>query len=101
MSRYSNRPGFRERLVVSNCEILTNRFFKLFASSFRLLWPFSISDAYEFDYSRGLYAFTNDFHSCIQDIRVWTMSKEFFQEFPELEDDITAECSGLVLNPDT
>lgn len=101
ISRYYIRPGFRERLVVSNCEILTDRFFKLFASSFRLLWPFSISDAYEFDFLSGQYGFTNGFLSHIRDISVWTMSREFFQEFPELEDDMTVESPVCVQLPDT
>lgn len=87
-----SRPGFRERLVVSNCETLTNRFFRFFASCFRLSWPYSISDAYEIDPPSGLYSFSNAFLAHIRDIRMWAMGKDFFQYFPELQDDMAAEA---------
>lgn len=85
------RPGFRERLVVSDCEILTNRFFKSFASCFRLIWPYPLSDIYEFDAASGLYFLSNTFQMHIRDIRMWTMCKEFFQDFPQLQDDMSVD----------
>ncbi|OJJ88301.1 DUF3425 domain-containing protein, partial [Aspergillus glaucus CBS 516.65] len=84
-------PGFRERLVVSDCEILTNRFFKGFASCFRLIWPYPISDIYEYDATSGLYLFSNTFQMHIRDIGMWTMCKEFFQNFPQLQDDMSVD----------
>lgn len=87
----SVRPGFRERLVISNCEILTDQFFKYFASCFRLCWPYSIGDAYRVDPVSKLYSFSDTFEKHVWDIRMWTMSREFFEIFPDLQDDMAPE----------
>ncbi|KAH8695418.1 hypothetical protein BGW36DRAFT_382659 [Talaromyces proteolyticus] len=86
-------PGFRERLVISNCEVLTDRFFKYFASCFRLFWPHSISDSYKMVSDSGLYSFSDAFRTHAQDISTWTMCKEFFLSFPELQEDMQSEIS--------
>jgi hypothetical protein len=87
--------------VISNCEILTDRFFKYFAYCFRLLWDYSISDTYEVDPASGMYSFSNVFIRHVEDIGRWTMCKEFFQSFPELQDDIALEVptSAASLTP--
>jgi hypothetical protein len=92
------RPGLRERLVLSNCEILTDPFFKTFGTCFRLIWPYPISYAYEFDAAGGLYSFTQAFQMHIREIKMWTMCEEFFQSYPQLRDDISADpCGSSVL----
>ncbi|KAL2802331.1 hypothetical protein BJX63DRAFT_415301 [Aspergillus granulosus] len=73
---YRPRSGFRERLVLSDCEILTDRFFKCFASCFRLSWPHSISSAYIIQPGGKLYSFSNK------------MCGAFFLLFPALEEDM-------------
>ncbi|KAL2818567.1 hypothetical protein BJX63DRAFT_383417 [Aspergillus granulosus] len=73
---YRPRPGFRERLVLSDCEILTDRFFKCFASCFRLSWPHSISSAYVIQPGGELYSFSDE------------MCGAFFSLFPALEEDM-------------
>lgn len=89
------RPGFRERLVLSNCEVLSDRFFKYFASCFRLLWPYPICDAYRMDPTNNFYHFSDIFDKHVGEIRMWTMNKEFFDIFPELYDDIALETPFL------
>lgn len=89
-----NRPGLRERLVLSNCEILTDEFFKSFGSCYRLVWPYPISHAYVIDAASGLYAFSQTFQTHVRDIKMWTMSDEFFQMYPQLRDDISPESCG-------
>lgn len=89
------RPGFRERLVFSNCEILTDRFFRYFASCFRLSWPHSISNAYQVDPGNALYSFSEAFSLHLADISKWKMSKTFFSLFPTLEEDMTSENATL------
>lgn len=86
-----SRPGFRERLVFSDCEILTDRFFKSFASCFRLSWPHSISSAYEIQPGSALYSFSSDFGQHVVDLSKWTMCKAFFSSFPALEEDMLSE----------
>ncbi|KAE8364912.1 hypothetical protein BDV27DRAFT_144882 [Aspergillus caelatus] len=84
-------PGFRERLVFSNCDILTDRFFKYFASCFRLSWPHSISNAYEINPEDGLYSFSEAFSLHLVDLSKWKMCKAFFSIFPTLEEDMSSE----------
>ncbi|KAE8375164.1 hypothetical protein BDV26DRAFT_21368 [Aspergillus bertholletiae] len=84
-------PGFRERLVVTNCEVLNDRFFKFFSSCFRLYWPYPISEAYTVDRVSRLYGLSEKFNKHIWDIGMWTMSKEFFDVFPELLEDMAVE----------
>ncbi|KAE8143458.1 hypothetical protein BDV38DRAFT_277478 [Aspergillus pseudotamarii] len=97
-------PGFRERLVFSNCDILTDRFFKYFASCFRLSWPYSISNAYEINPGNALYSFSEAFSLHLVDLSKWKMCKAFFSLFPALEEDMASENvpspSSFTLPPD-
>ncbi|KAE8375821.1 hypothetical protein BDV26DRAFT_266907 [Aspergillus bertholletiae] len=84
-------PGFRERLVFTNCDILTDRFFKHFASYFRLSWPHSIGNAYETDPATALYSFSDTFTLHLVDLSRWQMCQSFFALFPTLEEDMAPE----------
>lgn len=85
------RPGFRERLVMSDCDILTDRFFRYFSSCFRLYWPYSVGDAYYIDPTTNLYSFSDTFDRHVRDIGMWTFNDDFFKVFPNLLDDMERE----------
>ncbi|KAL3442010.1 hypothetical protein BJX65DRAFT_321792 [Aspergillus insuetus] len=85
---YRPRPGFRERLVLSDCEMLTDRFFKCFVSCFRLSWPYSISSAYVIQPGTELYSFSEEFTKHVADLSTWSMCGAFFSQFPDLEEDM-------------
>jgi hypothetical protein len=74
--------------VLSDCEILTDRFFKSFASCFRLSWPHSISSAYVIQPGNELYSFSDEFSSHVADLSTWSMCGAFFSLFPDLEEDM-------------
>ncbi|KAL3484206.1 hypothetical protein BJX62DRAFT_230416 [Aspergillus germanicus] len=88
-------PGLRERLVLSDCEILTDRFFKCFASSFRLSWSHSISSVYVNQPGSELYSFSDEFTKHVADLSTWRMCGTFFSLFPALEEDMLSE-SGTI-----
>ena len=76
---------------MSDCDILTDRFFRYFTSCFRLFWPYSVSDAYQVDQTTNMYLFSDTFDRHIRDISMWTFSEDFFKFFPHLVDDMELE----------
>ncbi|KIW79470.1 hypothetical protein Z517_06082 [Fonsecaea pedrosoi CBS 271.37] len=84
---YRPRPGLRERFTFADPQLLNNKFWKLFALSFRLHWPYELGDIFRLD-ETGLYQFSGLYEKTFRDINTWTMDCEFFQAFPETYDDI-------------
>jgi hypothetical protein len=84
-----DRPGLRERLVLTGSQILTDEFFGNFAASFRFIWPHGLSDVYHIDAITGLHSLSSLFKESHRDIRNWTMDQRFFDAFPEVYYDLT------------
>lgn len=82
------RPGLRERLTISEDNILTNRFWYSFAHNFRFIWPHSPLQAVEVNPSTSCYQLSTDFQTCMQDIGRYRMKSQFFTQFPQLHEDI-------------
>lgn len=84
-----DRPGLRERLVLTGSQILTDDFFSNFASNFRFDWMHKMSDIYDVDAITGLHSLSSLFKESLRDIRNWTMDQKFFEAFPEVYYDLT------------
>lgn len=85
-----NRPGVRERFVFAQHQYCSNLFWKVFANSFRIMWPFEFRDCYRRNVETGRYTVSPEFEDRIRDINSWTMSADFFSHFPEMYADIPA-----------
>ncbi|KAK7418714.1 hypothetical protein QQX98_003732 [Neonectria punicea] len=81
-------PGVRERFIFSQHQYCTNLFWDLFRSSFKILWPFDFRDTYMQNSQTGRFQISPLFEERIRDINTWTMSPDFFLQFPELYGDI-------------
>ncbi|KAL0935610.1 bZIP transcription factor [Colletotrichum truncatum] len=81
-------PGVRERFVFSQHQYCSNLFWKVFADSFRIMWPFEFRDCYRRNVETGRYCMSPEFEQRIQNINSWTMSTDFFNHFPEMYSDI-------------
>ncbi|KAK1846882.1 bZIP transcription factor [Colletotrichum chrysophilum] len=83
-------PGVRERFVFAQHQYCSNLFWKVFANSFRIMWPFEFRDCYRRNVETGRYTVSPEFQDRIRDINSWTMSADFFSHFPEMYADIPA-----------
>ncbi|KZL66632.1 bZIP transcription factor [Colletotrichum tofieldiae] len=83
-------PGVRERFIFSQHQYCSNRFWGVFARSFRILWPYEFRDCYRRNVATGKYCVSPEFENRIRDINSWTMSMDFFNHFPEMYADIPA-----------
>ncbi|KAJ0331946.1 hypothetical protein COL922a_011691 [Colletotrichum nupharicola] len=81
---YLSRPGVRERFVFAQHQYCSNLFWKVFANSFRIMWPFEFRDCYRRNVETGRYTVSPEFEDRIRDINSWTMSADFFSHFPEI-----------------
>ncbi|KAK1474665.1 hypothetical protein CTAM01_15836 [Colletotrichum tamarilloi] len=77
-------PGVRERFVFSQHQYCSNLFWEVFASSFRIMWPFEFRDCYRRNIETRRYCVAPEFEDRIRDINSWTMSSDFFNHFPEI-----------------
>lgn len=95
-----SRPGVRERFVFHPHRYCSNKFWLIFANSFRILWPYEFRDCYTRSTHTGRYTISPTFQSRISDIRAFTMCEDLFQVWPELRADIPAfESIGRSLTP--
>ncbi|CAH0045842.1 unnamed protein product [Clonostachys solani] len=81
-------PGVRERFVFFQHRYCSNTFWKVFAESFRLLWPFEFRDCYQRNVMTGAYSLSPAFESRLYDINCWAMTTDFFYHFPDFRSDI-------------
>ncbi|KAH7141902.1 hypothetical protein EDB81DRAFT_691369 [Dactylonectria macrodidyma] len=81
-------PGVRERFVFLQHRYCSNQFWKIFAESFQISWPFEFRDCYKKNAITSQYSISPDFEERLQDINSWTMTVEFFSHFPEFYSDI-------------
>ncbi|KAH7136987.1 hypothetical protein B0J13DRAFT_479811 [Dactylonectria estremocensis] len=90
-------PGVRERFVFSQHQYCTNLFWDLFRGNFKILWPYGFRDTYMHNSETGQFHLSPLFEERLRDINSWTMSPDFFVQFPELYGDIPSYL-GLPLN---
>jgi hypothetical protein len=71
------------------------------AKNIRFLWPFAVTDAFAPNQQTGLLEFTRAFLDRRDDLRCWTIRKDFFDIYPEFEDDVPVyePSLGLVKPP--
>ncbi|KAK5094059.1 hypothetical protein LTR70_005501 [Exophiala xenobiotica] len=89
-TEYFAWPGLRERFVFSEHRYCSNTFWRLFCSSLRVQWPYEFRDCYTRNVETGLYQVSPMFHERINDIRYWSMGRDFLERYPELYSDIPA-----------
>ena len=77
-------PGLRHFLCMNPKKYTNNKFSDSFRQSFKFVWPFEVSHIYMKDPVTQLYSITPGFKQQQQDIRSWTMRKEFFENSSEL-----------------
>ncbi|KAM5349425.1 hypothetical protein ACJ41O_005930 [Fusarium nematophilum] len=82
------RPALRERFVFFQHQYCANLFWHLVLSNFRILWPFEFRDTYMQNADTGKFHLSPHFKQCIDELGSWTMEAGFFEQFPELYDDI-------------
>ncbi|EXJ53322.1 uncharacterized protein A1O5_13444 [Cladophialophora psammophila CBS 110553] len=81
-------PGVRERAVYSQGLTQDNKFWTGMVHHFRFHWPYSPSDAVDFDANAGHFALSGLFLNQVHNIHMWKMDLSFFNFFPDLYDDI-------------
>lgn len=88
MCHSETRPGVRERFVFAQHQYCSNSFWRVFADSFRILWPYEFRDCYKTSTETGLYSLSHEFETRINEIGSWTMAPDFFHRYPEMYADI-------------
>ncbi|RDW79748.1 hypothetical protein BP6252_04386 [Coleophoma cylindrospora] len=83
-------PALRKRIVFSQHRYCANTFWDLFRANFCVVWPYELRDCFTRDRQTGAYRISPAFDTQLQDIRTWSMGRQFFQEYPELYNDIPA-----------
>ncbi|KAK4550275.1 hypothetical protein LTR36_003242 [Oleoguttula mirabilis] len=71
----------------------SNRFWYLFSSGFRILWPFEFRDCYSYNTHLNQYSLSRSFTERIADINAWTMDTCFFEAWPEFRSDVPSFSS--------
>ncbi|PPJ53646.1 hypothetical protein CBER1_00795 [Cercospora berteroae] len=83
-------PKLRERMMSSQTDMLTNKFWALFARNLRVAWQFEPFDIMAVSPRSSLYQLSNRFESGLLDMANWRMDINFFYDFPGMADDIPA-----------
>ncbi|KAF4990277.1 hypothetical protein FGRMN_8585 [Fusarium graminum] len=83
-------PGLRERLIFSQHNYCSNIFWHLLQSNLKILWQEGFQETFYHNAHSGKYQISPRFEQRIRDINAWTMSTDFFERFPELNEDIPA-----------
>ncbi|KAI5370937.1 hypothetical protein Slin15195_G018100 [Septoria linicola] len=81
-------PKLRERLMSSQTDMLTNKFWAMFARNIRVAWQFEPFDIVAFSPKSSFYQLTHNFEAGLLDMANWRMDVNFFYEFPGLADDV-------------
>ncbi|KAK5988242.1 hypothetical protein PT974_12383 [Cladobotryum mycophilum] len=81
-------PGLRERFIFGQHRYCTNLFWTLFRDTIQVMWPHNFEDCYTTDYETGRFVMTDHFENRIRELQTWRMRQDFFNQFPELTDDM-------------
>ncbi|OQU96267.1 hypothetical protein CLAIMM_02374 [Cladophialophora immunda] len=88
-------PGVRERAVHSQSLTRDNKFWTDLVHRFRFHWPYTPSEAVDFNANTGLFALSGLFLNQVHNIHMWKMDLSFFSFFPDLYDDIMPSLDGI------
>ncbi|KAL6230999.1 hypothetical protein BDW75DRAFT_221362 [Aspergillus navahoensis] len=99
-------PSLRERLIMFPHQHCSEKFWSMFWTCFRFIWPYRLQDAFFQQGQTGLYRFSDDFTKSFYDLQNWCMTDDFFREFPDLEADVNmlppgADATLVTLTSDT
>jgi len=81
-------PGVREHFVFAKQSYRLDAFAKAFLTSIRIVWPYDFRDAYLRDLENGLYRFSPTLMERFNDLRYWTVKRDFITLHPEFEGDV-------------
>ncbi|KAI9376115.1 hypothetical protein BJX61DRAFT_460659 [Aspergillus egyptiacus] len=81
-------PGLRERLILFPHQHCSEKFWSMFWTCFRFIWPYRLQDCFMQQGETGLYRLSDAFSKYFYDLQNWCMTSEFFREFPDLEADV-------------
>ncbi|KAL6412998.1 hypothetical protein AUP68_02493 [Ilyonectria robusta] len=87
-------PALRERFIFFQHQYCGNLFWHLVLSNLRIVWPYDFRDTYMQNAETGKFHLSPHFKHCIGELGSWTMEAGFFEQFPELYDDIAVYSGG-------
>jgi hypothetical protein len=76
-------PDLRDHMMLSPSIYIANNFGRLFSKSLRFLWPESMTDAWSMG-KGGNYEFSGLFDQRFQEVHCWSLSMDFFMEYPQV-----------------
>lgn len=81
-------PAFRERLLFSPRQFATNKFMEALRRNVHFIWNYDYNDMFHKDATSGLYLYSDRYVKHIMDLRCYSVKSPFFDNFPELKNDI-------------
>ncbi|KAK5447908.1 hypothetical protein LTS15_009407 [Exophiala xenobiotica] len=82
-------PGLRDRLVFEHKKYTaTGALSAAFVKNFNFYWPYSDRDIFGHNPATDRYEVSKVFLEYVYSFKNWTMRPGFFQQFPEMQDDI-------------
>lgn len=81
-------PKLRERLMSSQTDMLTNKFWTFFARNMRVVGDFEPFEVVAYSPKSSMYQLTDRFEYGLMDMANWRMDINFFYEFPGLANDV-------------
>lgn len=81
-------PALRERLMSTQVDILTNKFWALWVRNLKVAWQYEPMDVLTLSADSALYQLSGQFEGAILNMTNWRMDVNFFYEYPGLVDDI-------------
>lgn len=87
-------PGFRDKLLLSPLKFATNKFMTALQKYVDFTWDRDLHEIYVKDPMTDLYHLSDLAQARLKDVRCYTVSRDFFVEFPELRADIP--CTSVL-----
>lgn len=87
-------PGFRDKLLLSPLKFATNKFMTALQRYVDFTWERDLHEIYVKDPMTDLYHLSDLAQARLKDVRCYTVSQDFFVEFPELRADIP--CTSVL-----
>ncbi|EME49851.1 hypothetical protein DOTSEDRAFT_77028 [Dothistroma septosporum NZE10] len=81
-------PRLRDRLVQSEKDRLTNRFWSIYIKNIRVTWRHEPFEIMTFDGDRQLYRLSPAYETALLDMNNWKMEMDFFRGIPQLAGDV-------------
>lgn len=81
-------PRLRERMITSEQDRMTNRFWSYYIKNISFTWKAEPIDMVTYKPDTELYQFSSNFETAIVDISNWRMEMDFFRAIPQLAGDV-------------